>query len=52
MPEITSEGKPRSLHEILEEEGEEAPAEKPAEVENTAAEGNIPAEDSVKEDEA
>ena len=53
MPEITSEGKPRSLHEILEEaKTDEAAEEKPAEAENTAAEGNIPAEDSVKEDEA
>ncbi len=52
MPEITSEGKPRSLHEILEDAKAEAPAETVNDVEIPAEEGNIPAEDSVKEDEA
>ena len=42
MPEITSEGKPRSLHEILEEsKAEEQAEEKAAEEENAEAKRNI-----------
>ena len=52
IPEITSAGKPRSLHEILEDtKAEEAAEEKPAE-EIAAEDGNKPDEETVKEDEA
>ena len=48
MPEITAAGKPRSLHEIL----EESKAEEAAEAENSAENGNLEENDDVKDHES